>query len=341
MSAAERAGRWQQSLLGFWGRTSFLTPFLLPAAALYAALAARRRRRQARRARVLPVPTVVVGNLGLGGTGKTPLVLCLVSLLQGAGYRPGLVSRGWKGRARGPRLVRPEDSPAEVGDEALLLAAAAPTAIGVDRGAAAALLVAAGCELVLCDDGLQHYALARDLEVAVVDGARGLGNRRCLPAGPLREPPSRLEDADIVVWHGEKDCPQDAVPMSLAPRRWLRLDGAAEAAIERLPGALEGVHAVAGLGNPQRFFNTLRSLGLGVTEHVFPDHHPYCENDLCFADSLPVVMTEKDAVKCRLLPGLDKSRCWSLRAEAVLPADFAAYFLQLLAERVPLPRRAA
>ncbi len=341
MRAAERAGWRQQKLLAFWQSASLLATLLSPAAALYTALAAQRRRRQARSARVLPVPTVVVGNLGLGGTGKTPLVLRLAALLQGAGYRPGLVGRGWKGSAVGPRRVLAGDSPEEVGDEALLLAAAAPAAIGADRAAAAVLLLAEGCDLVLCDDGLQHYALARDLEIALVDGARGLGNRRCLPAGFLREPPSRLQEVDIVVWHGEEGCPPDAVPMSLVPRRWLRLDGAAEAAIDQLPGAEKGVHAVAGLGSPGRFFSSLRGLGLRVAEHVFPDHHPYCEEDLRFADSLPVVMTEKDAVKCRLLPGLDKSSCWSLQVEAVLPVSSEAHFLQLLAERIARPGRAA
>lgn len=284
-------------------------------------------RSAAYRAGLLPsrhagVPTIVVGNLTVGGTGKTPLVLWLAGRLRTLGRRPGIVLRGYGGSARTPRLVHAGDDAAEVGDEALLLArrTGCAVAIGARRVDAAALLVRAGCNVLIADDGLQHLALRRDLEIIMVDGSRGFGNGALLPAGPLREPP-RLRAADCVVLHGDDRhgvLPRDLAPlrMDLAPLPLRQLQGNGEAGPEALPAGR--VHAVAGIGHPQRFFAQLRALGLDPVEHAFPDHHRFAAADLHFDDGRPVVMTEKDAVRCA---GLAAGRCdlFYLPVAAVLP----------------------
>lgn len=297
---------------------------LRPVAGLYEICM--RLRRAAYRTGLLPsrhagVPTVVVGNLTVGGTGKTPLVQWLAGRLRTLGKRPGIVLRGYGGSARTPRLVQAGDDAAEVGDEALLLArrTGCAVAVGVRRADAAALLVDAGCNVLIADDGLQHLALRRDLEIILVDGVRGFGNGALLPAGPLREPP-RLRAGDCVVLHGEDRrgvLPDGLAPlrMHLAPLPLRQLPGHGEHAIDVLR---EGrVHAVAGIGHPQRFFAQLRAMGLDVVEHAFPDHHRFTPADLVF-DGSPVVMTEKDAVRCA---GLAAGRrdLFYLPVTAVLP----------------------
>lgn len=248
----------------------------------------------------LPVPVLVVGNLSLGGTGKTPLVGWLVGWLREQGWRPGVVIRGYGGTARHwPQQVRPDSDPATVGDEAVLLArrCGCPVAAGPDRVAAArALLQYRGCDILVSDDGLQHYRLARDIEIAVVDGQRRFGNGRCLPAGPLREPQSRLREADLVVAYGAAGRGELAMSYRPEPLRRLGDDN-----ITRAPVPHRGVrvHAVAGIGDPQRFFRLLAHLGFRVVPHAFPDHHPFSPEDLRFDQELPIIMTEKDAVKCR------------------------------------------
>jgi tetraacyldisaccharide 4'-kinase len=309
---------------------------LLPLAGAYCAVAALRRlayRRGWRRAVRLPVPVVVVGNLTVGGTGKTPLVLWLVQRLRRAGYRPGVVSRGYGvggDRQRGPRLVGPEADPARVGDEPVLLArrASCPVAVCPDRAAAGRLLVeTAGCDCLVADDGLQHYRLARDLEVVVMDGGRRLGNGLCLPAGPLREPASRLASVDLRVANGQARAGEHA--MALVPGQAVRLlDGRALPLGELAEMGGEGVHGVAGIGNPARFFATLRDAGLAPVTHAFPDHHAFTREDLDFGDGLPVLMTEKDAVKCQAFAD---GRLWYVPVDAVLPEAFAAAVLARLA----------
>lgn len=249
--------------------------------------------------RRLPVPVLVVGNLSVGGTGKTPLVIWLARYLQTRGHRPGILTRGYRGRARDwPRLVKPDTDPMEVGDEAVLLArrGGCPVAAGPDRAAAGCLLLdQRGCDFLICDDGLQHYALARDLEIAVVDGARQFGNGFCLPAGPLREPRGRLRQVDLVVVHG---APGEETPA-------LRLVGD-EALNLRDPRQTrplaswrgQTLTAMAGIGHPERFFQMLRDQGLDIRARPFPDHHGFQPQDLAEAGSGPILMTEKDAVKC-------------------------------------------
>ena len=245
----------------------------------------------------LPVPVVVVGNIVVGGTGKTPLVLWLVDALRSRGLRPGIVSRGYRGANHPARSVPASASAAQFGDEPVLLAerSGAPVWIGRDRVAAARGLLEANpdCGVIVCDDGLQHYALARDFEIAVED-ERGHGNGRMLPAGPLREPASRPVDAVVV--NGPPR--PGAFEMRLVPAGFRRVCGdGQDVPVEALRG--RRLHAVAGIGNPQRFFATLRALGLVFVPHAFPDHHPWAARDLEFADCDYVLMTEKDAVKCR------------------------------------------
>ncbi|MCL4801869.1 MAG: tetraacyldisaccharide 4'-kinase [Burkholderiales bacterium] len=298
-----------------WYRLSWLSLLLAPAAVAFGAAVAVRRalyRRGLLRAARLAVPVVVVGNLVAGGTGKTPLVLWLVHELARRGLRPGIVSRGHGGATAAPRPVPAAGDPADYGDEPVLLAerARAPVWIGRDRAAAARALLAAhpACATIVCDDGLQHYALARDFEIAGRD-ARGAGNGLLLPAGPLREPRTRAVDAWVV--NGAPAAPGEYA-MRLLPAGFRRVD-ASGAAVP--PDSLAGtrLHAVAGIGHPARFFAQLRALGLAPAEHPFPDHHAYRPADLDFAECDLVLMTEKDAVKCR---SFGRSDLVALRVDA-------------------------
>jgi tetraacyldisaccharide 4'-kinase len=264
----------------------------------------------------MPVPVVVVGNLTVGGTGKTPLVAWLSTQLAALGLKVAVVSRGYGGRARGVTRVTLHSRPADVGDEPLLLArrAQATVFVGRQRVAAAKQAVADGADIVLCDDGLQHLALMRDCEIVVIDGQRGFGNGSLLPRGPLRESPRRLRRVNAVVVNGDPG-PGLELPTFIADTHftmrmrpgdaWPVSGGAPLRALASFRGT--GVHAVAGIGNPQRFFDMLREAGLTLYEHPLPDHHAFKSGDLNFGDSLPVLMTEKDAVKCAAFAD---QRCW-------------------------------
>jgi tetraacyldisaccharide 4'-kinase len=272
----------------------------------------------------LPAPVVVVGNLTVGGTGKTPLVIALVEILRAAGFSPGVVSRGYGGRARHwPQKVTAQSDPLQVGDETVLIASRAgcPLMAGPDRVAAARALLAEGCDAIVSDDGLQHYRLGREVEIAVIDGARDLGNGLCLPAGPLREPPERLESVDFVVRNGGEARPGEFL---------MRLEG--DAAVRLSDGLIRPLtafagrkaRALAGIGNPQRFFDHLRPFGLEIEERAFPDHHVFRAEDLVWGDDVPLLMTEKDAVKCRAFPA---ASLWMVPVRAALPPEFAASVL--------------
>ncbi|ALP53400.1 tetraacyldisaccharide 4'-kinase [Candidatus Tenderia electrophaga] len=320
MNSLERS--WYSSRARVW---------LLPAEWLFRGLAGLRRgayRIGLLRSHKLAVPVIVVGNISVGGTGKTPLVVWLVKLLRKAGYRPGIVARGYGGQAqRWPQQVRHDSDPRMVGDEPVMLArrCACPLVAGPDRVTAAQqLLKHARCDVIIADDGLQHYRLQRDIELAVLDGERRFGNGHCLPAGPLREPASRLNTVDFIIANGAARRGEFA--MDLAPQGLKPVTGEGETlTFQAFAG--QRVHGVAGIGNPQRFFQLLRSRGLEVTEHAFPDHHVFSAEDLSFADELPIVMTEKDAVKCRLL---DAPRMWYVPVEARLPEALALCLLQML-----------
>lgn len=271
-----------------------------------------------------PVPVIVVGNITVGGTGKTPFTLWLLAQLRSQGYKPGVISRGYGAKAaQYPCEVGPSSAAAQVGDEPLMLVQRSGCPLVIDplrARAAAYLLKHHDCDIIISDDGLQHYALARDLEIAIIDAQRGLGNRRCLPVGPLREPPSRLAEVDYVVVNGDAlsggtdDFGVGAGHRMLLQPGGLRyLDGAAA---DLLP---QRVHAVAGIGNPQRFFATLTQLGYEVVPHPFPDHRAFRSQDLEFGDSLPLLMTEKDAVKCRAFASHNR---YYLPVDARLPQAF-------------------
>ena len=298
-----------------WYRFSWLSALLAPFSLVFGAVVGVRRftyRAGWRRTERLPVPVVVIGNLVAGGTGKTPLVLWLAEALRARGFRPAIVSRGYGGANEQPREVAIGGDAVRYGDEPLLLAerSGVPVWIGRDRASAARAAIAAhpDRDLVICDDGLQHYALARDFEIAVED-ERGYGNGLLLPAGPLREPPSRQVDATVVNGAAARS---DAFAMGLEPAgfRGVR-DPRRTAGADALLG--RRLHAVAGIGNPARFFDTLASLGLAFTPHAFPDHHAFAPGDLDFPDCDAVLMTEKDAVKCRAFPRDD---LYALRVEA-------------------------
>ncbi len=344
-------------LEGEWQRLGGGALVFLPLAIAYRLLAALRRALY--RAGILgswkaPVPVVVVGNITAGGTGKTPLVIAVVEALLRAGRRPGVVSRGY-GRVpptdadpRGVVRVLPGVATPELfGDEPVLIArrTAVPVYVSPDRAAAARELLAAHPEIdvVVSDDGLQHYALARDVEIAVVDGERGFGNGLPLPSGPLREPVSRLREVDCAVVNGGsrgREAPVEKsvrVPaprqfaMTLAGERFVSFSGEELSPAEFALGARgRRVAAVAGIGNPARFFAHLVRLGVSAERHPFPDHHHFHPGELRLPGVEVVVMTEKDAVKCAAFAD---ARMWFLRVEAALPPEFDAFLLERLAAR--------
>lgn len=282
-----------------------------------------------------PLPVIVVGNLTVGGSGKTPLVLWLVQALRGQGLKPGVIARGYGGSGPFPLVVDAGTPPAQCGDEPALLArtAGVPVVVAPDRRQALARIRELGVDVVISDDGLQHVALPRSVEIAVVDDRRRLGNGWCLPVGPLREPADRLARVDFVVGNGG-DAGVGAIPMFLRPTRMYAVnDPARSCSVEDfLHGHTQGVAAVAGIGDPSRFFAGLRALGLQADEFPFPDHHAYVAGDFAALRDRVIVMTAKDAVKCRDVPGLE---AWYLAVEAELPQDFLARVMA----RAGLPSR--
>jgi tetraacyldisaccharide 4'-kinase len=278
----------------------------------------------------LPVPVIVVGNLTVGGAGKTPLVLWLVEFLRAQGYRPGIISRGYGSRARRPQSVTASSDPALAGDEPVLLArrAQCPVWIGARRADVARALLKArpDCNILISDDGLQHYALLRDVEIVVVDGQRRFGNGHLLPAGPLREPVSRMKLADAVVVNGGDIAPGEYA-MRLTGTNFRRLREPANATAADFSG--KRLHAVAGIGHPPRFFAYLRQLGLEVIEHAFPDHHAYQPHELQFDNADAILMTEKDAVKCSAFA---PEHCWMLAVDAEVDAALGDKVLKKLRE---------
>lgn len=271
-----------------------------------------------RKARKLDVPLLVVGNLTAGGSGKTPLVIALVDALRARGFRPGVVSRGYGGREPGPMLVDDFSEPTDVGDEPCLIRrrSGVAVAIGRDRARAAQLLLERGVDVVIADDGLQNPSLARELEICVVDGQRRFGNGLLLPAGPLREPLERLATIPFRVCNGAA-AQTGEIAMRLVGDMAVALAGGDTRPLESFAG--QRVHAAAAIGNPERFFDRLRAHGIEVVPHAFADHHAFAASDLAFGDELPVLMTEKDAVKCLAFA---TPRFWCVPVRAELPATF-------------------
>lgn len=325
--------RWLEQ---YWYRLTLWHVLLLPFSLLFGILASLRRFLYILHflpVIKLPVPVIVIGNITVGGTGKTPLVIWLANFLQEQGFRPGIVSRGYGGSNEGPLAVTQQSNPALVGDEPVLLArrCSCPVWVGRNRPAAAKALLAAhpDCNVVVSDDGLQHYRLHRDVEIAVVDGERKFGNGLPLPAGPLRELTGRLDSVDAVVVHdGEQaaGAAASSFTMRLAGETFYNLlnpDFKASAA--DLRG--KKTYAVAGIGNPQRFFRQLQALGLTVAARPFPDHYQYQPEDLHAPDAEAIIMTEKDAVKCGTFAD---EKYWVLAVDAQVPRELGLRILEKL-----------
>ncbi len=272
---------------------------------------------------------IVVGNITAGGSGKTPLVIRLCRILQQAGLRPGVISRGYGRKHEDLRLVSPASSSADVGDEPLLISrrTGVPVMVAADRCAAARALIKQKINVIISDDGLQHHRLPRTVEICVVDGSRGFGNGRLIPAGPLREPLTRLSAVDHVIINGEsalRCSGVDTHQMHLVAGMLRSLDGDLAWRLSQFKGCK--VNAVAAIGNPDRFFRLLEQSGIKVIEHSFADHHEFSETDFSKMNAdFPIMMTEKDAVKCT---ALDLKNAWYLSVDAVLPSAWEHELVQ-------------
>jgi tetraacyldisaccharide 4'-kinase len=332
---------WVQKI---WYGGSPLRWLLLPFTWLYAAVIACRRGLYASgilRSQRATAPVVIVGNIAAGGTGKTPLAIWLAQQLAARGYKPGIISRGYRGMV-GPKPMQAtaDSDPAVVGDEAIFIVnrSECPVVVHPDRVAAAKLAIELGANVIVSDDGLQHYRLARDYEIAVVDGTRQHGNGQLLPAGPLREPVSRLQTVDqILVQRESDDGPELTSHTSDRPPVEFRLTASAICRLDhsdiRHIGDFSGtkVHAIAGIGNPERFFRLLEAHDIGVIRHPLADHADISPGDLDFDDDLDVVMTEKDAVKCR---ALDTSSCWYVPVDVAIDETDAEGLLDRILQKI-------
>lgn len=316
--------QWYQSSL------TLFTRCLLPLSWMFRAIISVRRflyRHHFKKSHKFAIPVIIVGNITVGGTGKTPCVIWLSQLLRSEGYQPGIVSRGYGGKKQlTPYRVTIDADVSEVGDEAILMAkrTQCPLVVCTDRVAAVQdLLAHTSCNIVISDDGLQHYRLSRDIEMVIIDGMRELGNQQLLPAGPLREPVSRLQTVDLVV-RQESDAKEFS--FTLRGEFFVAVkDGAHKIPLKQFEP--KRLHAVAAIGNPQRFFNMLREQGFDIVEHVFPDHHLFAKEDFYFAERLPIVMTEKDAVKCY---DFADNNFWYIPVDAKFDEAFSKRILSLV-----------
>lgn len=327
-----RIARWLEDQ---WYQEMYISPWFTPLSMFY--VDAVRLRRWLYHSGILkkhhfPLPVIVVGNLTVGGTGKTPLVVWLVEWLRQQGYHPGVISRGYAGKSTtAPQWVSVDSDASQVGDEAVLLArrCACPLVVHPDRPAAVRQLLSQHrCDVIISDDGLQHYALARDIEIVVIDGQRRFGNGYCLPSGPLREPPERLKQVDFVVVNGGDELRENEIPMYCRGHQLINLLSGEGKALNDFAG--QHCRALAGIGNPQRFFSDLARAGLHCETLAFPDHHAFTADDLRFADDKPLLMTEKDAVKCARFA---QAHHWYLPIAAELPESFSQSLLTLLKEK--------
>ena len=317
-----------------WYQRNSIGLLLWPLSKLFEGLVWLRRacyRRGLLQSTTFPVPVIVVGNITVGGAGKTPLIIWLAQWLKARGFHPGIVSRGYGGHARSwPQWVDAGSAASAVGDEALLIAArtGCPMAVSPVRAEACQwLLDKAHCDVLLSDDGLQHYALGRTIEIAVIDGERRFGNGWCLPAGPLREPAARLNKVDLIVVNGGAAKPNE-IAMRMAGQEAVNLLSGQRKPLAEFKATV--CHAVAGIGHPARFFNYLENAGLICIPHDFPDHFAFRRQDLEFDDALPVLMTEKDAVKCRTFAD---ERLWAVPVRADVDPAFALRLIELLSEK--------
>lgn len=317
-----------------WYGKKLITPLFLPLSGIFYLLIKLRAfcyKKGWFKSKKFAVPIIVVGNITVGGTGKTPVVIYIAQVLKAAGYSPGIISRGYGGIASSwPQQVRPDSDARVVGDEAKVLAirTQCPVAVGPKRvESAQALIDHYNCDVIVSDDGLQHYALQRDIEIALVDGERRSGNGFLLPAGPLREQSERLSTVDFVICNG----------LANAGEFTLRVEGDVAVSVmdesvhQPLKNFQQGAyHAVAALGNPSRFFTHLKKFGLNIIPHTFPDHFQYQSSDINFNDGKDIFMTEKDAVKCT---GIANEKHWYVPIKAMMPEAFGLALLTLIKER--------
>ncbi len=327
---------WLQRLLeNIWYQQGKGKWFLLPLTLFYCGLHSFQRWKLTRRRSKITLPVIVVGNISIGGTGKTPTVIYLAKLLLKGGYKPAIITRGYGGKAtQWPQEVTPLSSPAKVGDEAVLLAkrSKVPVIAGADRSVDIQYLRSRyDCDVILSDDGLQHYCLHRDIEIVLIDAKRQLGNGWCIPAGPLRENSCRLKKVDFVLFNqafNENNAKKNrfAVQQKLDSLFSMRLSGNVlhSLSTKKKPLPLQDlkgqtVHAVTGIGNPSQFYDVLEKSGLKLIKHSFSDHHSFKEKELYFNDNKIIIMTEKDAVKCHQFK-IDN--CWYLPVEAQIESEF-------------------
>ena len=327
----------EHRLAGIWYDNKPVPAWLKAMVPLYQAASSIDRRWNSKRkcSDLADTCVVVVGNITAGGSGKTPLVIRLCRIFADAGLAPGVISRGYGRKERGLRLVSPASSPDVVGDEPLLISrrTGVPVIVAANRCDAARALLKQKVRVIISDDGLQHHRLPRSVEICVIDGKRGLGNGRLIPAGPLREPAERLASVDHVIINGEPYCVPDgmvAQSMTLVSGKLISLVDGETWRLSQFTGCT--VNAVAGIGNPDRFFSLLQHTGIKVKKYSFPDHHAYSATDFAAMDKdLPIMMTEKDAVKCTRL-GLKNA--WFLTVDAHLPHQWETSLLQQVMKQV-------
>ena len=320
----------------FWFKTESLSAKLLsPLAYVFRNLVALRRKLYKKkwlRSQLFPIPVIVVGNILVGGTGKTPLTIFLANCLYAAGYTPGIVSRGYGGKGLTyPHLVKVTDDPHAVGDEAIVIKKNTPCPVMIAPKRTQAiqhLIDEENCNVIVSDDGLQHYRMARDIEIIVLDVERGIGNGKCLPAGPLREPAKRLSEADFIIGNG--GTLRVGLTMNLVGTQFRNVANPWQTReLRSFKGQV--VHGVAGIGHPARFFRQLSKFGLEVIQHPYPDHYYFQPQDICCGPDEVVIMTEKDAVKCRAFAD---ERHWYLAVELEIAEEFEEALFDLLRQKI-------
>lgn len=311
----------QQRIVAAWYRSYSWTLVLIPFSWLFLCIISLRCWYYSGKAHAYSRPVIVIGNIAVGGTGKTPLVIHLAKIFTQYGFKVGIVSRGYGAHHQAAvNFVTRGSDPTLVGDEPVMIATQTncPVIIGKERSEAVEALIKhfPSIQLILSDDGLQHYKMFRDIEIAVIHGLNRFGNGFCLPAGPLREPLSRLNKVDYIVASHNALAGENL--LQFKPKYFISLDGNENILPVNNPG-FSTIHAIAGIGEPGTFFDSLEKMGLKVIKHVFPDHHLYKSEDLQFPDVLPIIMTEKDAVKCRSIAPINS---WFLSIETILPKEF-------------------
>lgn len=320
----------RELVLSSWQQANFLSILLWPLSLVYRVVFVINKALYARGIKAVyqaPVPVIVVGNLTVGGTGKTPMVIYLIEALRSLGYTPGVISRGYHSTAGSSAVTVKPDTPfVDSGDEPAMIVARTqvPMVISGNRRAACEMLLdKSPVDIIISDDGLQHHALARDVEICLLDETTLQRNHFLLPAGPYREPRTRLNSVDLVVVHKSASVEFNRVPDSSADQFFMHLQASAPCSLDARRANHFDIEkltlAVAGIANPARFFDTCRSLGYTIEEHAFPDHHPFSDDDLTFGQSAQVLMTEKDAVKC---VGLNNTNRWFLPVDAKLETGF-------------------